>query len=95
MDWQSYISPRIEAQKSAKEMRRVYIESNLTFADENRQHVFAVIEMVSNKRTADGKLRFPAEHDESILLPIENIFTQGMQEGNFRELTRQSSRVMA
>ncbi|MCY8235364.1 TetR/AcrR family transcriptional regulator [Priestia endophytica] len=95
MAWQSYIAPRIEAQKSPKEMLRVYIESNLTFVDENRQHVFAVIEMVSNKRTDDGKLRFAANHDETILLPIENILTLGMQEGIFREFTGPSARVMA
>ncbi|MGE7907485.1 TetR/AcrR family transcriptional regulator [Peribacillus sp. NPDC094092] len=95
MAWQSYIVPRIEAQKSPKEMLRVYIESNLTFVDENRKHVFAVIETVSNQRTADGKLRFAADHDETILLPIENILTLGMQEGIFREFTRPSARVMA
>jgi AcrR family transcriptional regulator len=93
--WQSFISPRIEAQKSPKEMLRVYIESNLAFIDENRQHVFAVIEVVSNKRTADGKLQFAAEHDETILLPIENILIMGMQEGIFRGFTRPSARVMA
>lgn len=95
MAWQSYITPRIEAQKSPKEMLRVYIESNLTFVDENRKHVFAVIETVSNQRTADGKLRFAAEHDEAIILPIENILTLGMKEGIFREFTRPSARVMA
>ncbi|MFT4416813.1 hypothetical protein ACLM5H_23395 [Fredinandcohnia humi] len=50
--------------------------------------------MVSNKRTADGKLRFAADHVETILLPIENILTLGMQEGIFREFTRTSARVM-
>lgn len=85
----------LKAQKSPKEMLRVYIESNLTFIDENRQHVFAVIETVSNMRTADGKLQFAADHDEAILLPIENILTLGMQEGVFREFTRSSARVMA
>ncbi|KYG29087.1 TetR/AcrR family transcriptional regulator [Priestia endophytica] len=95
MAWQSYIAPRIEAQKSPKEMLRVYIESNLTFVDENRKHVFAVIETVSNQRTADGKLRFAADHDEAIILPIENILTLGVKEGIFREFTRPSARVMA
>lgn len=93
--WQSYIAPRIEAQTSPKEMLRVYIESNLTFIDENRQHVIAVIETVSNKRTADGKFQFSADHDEAVILPIENILVRGMQEGVFREFTKQSARVMA
>lgn len=94
MAWQSFIAPRIEAQKSPKEMLQAYIESNLIFVDENRNHVFAVIEIVSNKRTADGK-RFTEDHDETILLPIENILTLGMQEGIFREFTKTSARVMA
>ncbi|MBP1996940.1 TetR/AcrR family transcriptional regulator [Paenibacillus eucommiae] len=93
--WQSYIAPRIEAQKSPKEMLRVYIESNLAFVTENRKHVFAVIELVSKTITANGKLQFAAEHDEAVLVPIENILTQGMQEGIFREFTKSSARVMA
>ncbi|MDQ0186646.1 TetR/AcrR family transcriptional regulator [Cytobacillus kochii] len=93
--WQSYITPRIEAQKSPKEMLRAYIESNLTFIDENRKHVLAVIETVSNQRNADGKLRLAADHDETIILPIENILTLGIKEGIFREFTRSSARVMA
>lgn len=95
MAWHSYTTPRIESQKSPKEMLQVYIESNLTFIDENRKHVFAVIEMVTNKITANGELRFTADHDETVILPIENILIQGMKEGVFREFTRQSANVMA
>ncbi|MEH7017819.1 hypothetical protein [Bacillus sp. JJ63] len=54
-------------------MLQTYIESNLKFIDENRKHVFVVIEIVSNERTDEGKLRFAADHDETIFLPIENI----------------------
>lgn len=95
MAWQAYTVPLIEAQKSPKEMLRVYIETNLKFIYENQQHVFAIIEIGSNLRTADGKLRFAKEHDETVLLPIENILTLGMQEGIFREFTKLSARVMA
>ncbi|MEF2248092.1 TetR/AcrR family transcriptional regulator [Paenibacillus sp. IITD108] len=93
--WQSYIAPRIEAQKSPKEMLRVYIESNLAFVAENRQHVFAVIELVSKNITADGKLHFSADHDEAVLVPIENILALGVQEGLFRKFTKSSARVIA
>lgn len=91
----SFICPQIEAQKSPKGMLQTYIESNLKFVDENRKHVFAVIEIVSNERTDDGKLRFAADHDETIFLPIENILRLGMQEGMFREFSTPSARVMA
>ncbi|MGE8207339.1 TetR/AcrR family transcriptional regulator [Heyndrickxia sp. NPDC080065] len=92
---QSFVCPQIEAQTSPKGMLQTYIEANLKFVDTNRKHVFAVIEIVSNVRTDDGKLRFAADHDESIFLPIENILGLGMQEGVFREFSPLSSRVMA
>lgn len=95
MACQAFTAPLIENQKSPKEMLKVYIESNLRFIDENRQHVFAVIEIVSNERTSDGKLRFAADHDDTIFHPIENILKLGMHEGVFREFTKLSSRVMA
>ncbi|MCM0624055.1 TetR family transcriptional regulator [Lysinibacillus sp. OL1_EC] len=95
MACQAYTAPLIENQKSPIDRLSVYIESNLRFIDENRQHVFAVIEIVSNERTADGKLRFAADHDDTIFLPIENILTLGMQAGVFREFTKLASRVMA
>lgn len=95
MAWQAYTVPLIEAQKSPKEMLRVYIESNLKFIYENQKHVFAIIEMGLNMRTADGKLRFAKEHDETVLHPIENILILGMQEGTFRKFTKLSARIMA
>ncbi|PGD17158.1 TetR family transcriptional regulator, partial [Bacillus pseudomycoides] len=53
------------------------------------------IEIVSNERTDEGKLRFAADYDETIFLPIENILRLGMQEGVFREFSTLSLRVMA
>ncbi|WP_257143777.1 hypothetical protein [Bacillus pseudomycoides] len=76
-------------------MLQTYIESNLKFIDENRKRVFAVIEIVSNERTDEGKLRFAADHDGTIFLPIENFLRLGMQEGVFREFSALSLRVMA
>ncbi|MFB2517222.1 TetR/AcrR family transcriptional regulator [Lysinibacillus sp. OTC-L20] len=95
MACQAYTAPLIEHQKSPIDMLSIYIESNLRFIDENRQHVFAVIEIVSNERTADGKLRFAADHDDTIFLPIENILTLGIHADVFREFTKLASRVMA
>ncbi|MEH6979339.1 MULTISPECIES: TetR/AcrR family transcriptional regulator [Bacillus] len=92
---QSFICPQIGTQTSPKGVLQTYIESNLKFIDENRKHVFAVIEIVSNERTDEGKLRFAADHDETIFLPIENFLRLGMQEEVFREFSALSLRVMA
>ncbi|GIN88823.1 TetR family transcriptional regulator [Heyndrickxia sporothermodurans] len=92
---QSFVCPQIEAHTSPKGMLQAYIESNLHFVDTNRKQVFAVIEIVSNVRTDDGKLRFAADHDESIFLPIEKIIRLGMKNGVFREFSTMSLRVLA
>lgn len=91
----AYIAPLIEAQKSPKEMLRVYIKSNFKFVAKTRNQVFAVIEIVPNERSADGKLRFAGDHDDTISLPIESTLAQRMQEGVFQEFTKLSARVMA
>ncbi|MED1606863.1 helix-turn-helix domain containing protein [Cytobacillus kochii] len=87
--WQSFITPQLEAQK--RNASGVF----LTFIAENRKHVFAVIETISNQRGADGKLLLASEHDETSLLPIENILTLGIKEGLLHEFNRSSARVMA
>ncbi|PEP82657.1 TetR family transcriptional regulator [Bacillus toyonensis] len=92
---QSFSCPQIEAQNTPEGMLQTYIESNLKFIDKHRNHVFAVIEIVSNERTDEGKLRFAADHDETIFLPIKNILRLGMREGVFREFSETALRVMA
>ncbi|WP_243522108.1 hypothetical protein [Bacillus pseudomycoides] len=54
---QSSICPQIETQTSLKGILQTYIESNMKLIDENLKHVFAVIEIVSNERTDEVKLR--------------------------------------
>ncbi|PEI81475.1 TetR/AcrR family transcriptional regulator [Bacillus toyonensis] len=92
---QFFSYPQIEAQNTPEGMLQTYIESNLKFIDKHRNHVFAVIEIVSNERTDEGKLRFAADHDETIFLPIKNILRLGMREGVFREFSETALRVMA
>jgi TetR/AcrR family transcriptional regulator, fatty acid metabolism regulator protein len=55
---EAYMSPRIEAESTGAGMLRAYIESNLAFVRENRNHVAATVEIVLNARGADGKRIF-------------------------------------
>ncbi|MFL0506677.1 TetR/AcrR family transcriptional regulator [Ureibacillus sp. 179-F W5.1 NHS] len=91
----AYINPQFDSHLSPKEMLSKYIEANLHFISKNGKHVFAVIEIVANERTEDGKLRFVGELDERIFQPIEKILFLGMEDGTFREFTPFSARVMA
>ncbi len=50
----AYLGPRLEAQPTGAGMLRTYIEANLDFVRENRNHVAAVVEIALNARSADG-----------------------------------------
>jgi AcrR family transcriptional regulator len=51
----AYMGPRLEAEPTGAGMLRVYIESNMAFIRENRNHVLAIVEIAFNGRGADGR----------------------------------------
>ena len=51
----AYLGPRLEAEPTGAGMLRAYIESNMAFIRENRNHVLAIVEIVFNGRGADGR----------------------------------------
>ncbi len=50
----AYMEPRIEAEPTGAGKLRAYIESNLAFMRENRNHMVAIVEIALNARAADG-----------------------------------------
>jgi TetR/AcrR family transcriptional regulator, fatty acid metabolism regulator protein len=52
---QAYLGPRLEAEPTGAGMLRAYIESNMAFIRENRNHVLAIVEIVFNGRGADAR----------------------------------------
>ena len=50
----AYMEPRIEAEPTGAGKLRAYIESNLAFMRENRNHMVAIFEIALNARAADG-----------------------------------------
>jgi TetR/AcrR family fatty acid metabolism transcriptional regulator len=50
----AYMGPRLEAEPTGAGMLRAYIEANVSFVRENRNHVLAIVEIVFNGRAADG-----------------------------------------
>jgi TetR/AcrR family transcriptional regulator, fatty acid metabolism regulator protein len=59
----AYIQPRIRAEVTASGMLRAYIESNLSFMREHRNHMMAIVEIARNGVTADGQRRFSSGID--------------------------------
>jgi TetR/AcrR family transcriptional regulator, fatty acid metabolism regulator protein len=87
-----FMLPQIQHESTASGMLRAFLESNFAFIAENRKAVIAVKEIISNLRTADGKLRYDAEANEPNIQLIEWILHKGQQEGEFRQF---DPRVMA
>jgi AcrR family transcriptional regulator len=54
----AYMQPRIRAETTGSGMLRAYIESNLAFMRDHRNHMAAVLEIARNGITADGQRRF-------------------------------------
>ena len=51
----AYMGPRLEAEPTGAGMLRAYIEANVSFVRENRNHVLAIVEIVFSGRGADGR----------------------------------------
>jgi AcrR family transcriptional regulator len=54
----AYMQPRIRAETTGSGMLRAYIESNLAFVRDHRNHVAAILEIARNGITSDGQRRF-------------------------------------
>jgi TetR/AcrR family transcriptional regulator, fatty acid metabolism regulator protein len=81
----AYMQPRIRAEKTGSGMLRAYIESNLAFVRDHRNHMAAIHEIAQNGATADMRRRFsgdgevgPAER------PLGELLARFQAAGQFR-----------
>ena len=80
----AYMRPRIEAEQTGMGMLRAYIESNLAFMAENRNHVTATVEIALNARTADGSQMFGQRLNEAAGAVVTEMLTYFQGTGEFR-----------
>lgn len=70
----AYMTPRILAERPGPGMLRAYIESNLGFMREHRNHMVAIVEIARNGLTADGRERFYGDANvEEFAGELENL----------------------
>jgi len=80
----AYMEPRIDAEPTGAGKLRAYIESNLAFMRENRNHMVAIVEVVLNARAADGsRLYDPSAHDEGVAA-LQQLLAYFQGTGEFR-----------
>jgi TetR/AcrR family transcriptional regulator, fatty acid metabolism regulator protein len=80
----AYLGPRLEAETTGAGMLRAYIESNLAFVRENRNHVMAVVEIALNARSADGRPLYDPSIREAGAAALRQILVHFQGTGEFR-----------
>ena len=81
----AYMEPRIMAESTGRGMLRVYIESNLEFMREHRNHLIAIVDIIRHKALADDQPRpqEAARSDEAVQL-LEQLLARFQAAGEFR-----------
>ena len=80
----AYLGPRLEAEPTGAGMLRTYIESNLAFIRENRNHVLATVEIALNGRSADGSPLYDMSVREAGVGALRELLAHFQGTGEFR-----------
>ncbi|MGH3288017.1 MAG: TetR/AcrR family transcriptional regulator, partial [Streptosporangiaceae bacterium] len=80
----AYMEPRIEAEPTGAGKLQAYIESNLAFMRENRNHVVAIVEIALNARAADGSRLYDASIQDAGVAALQQLLAYFQATGEFR-----------
>ena len=80
----AYMEPRIDAESTGGGKLRAYIESNLAFMRENRNHMVAIVEIVLNARAADGSRLYDFSIQDAGVTALEQLLAYFQGTGEFR-----------
>lgn len=80
----TYMTHRILAHSTGPAQLRAYIESNLAFMREHRNHLIAVLEIARNGVTADGQRRFASYDIDEAVRALAHLLSGFQQAGQFR-----------
>src|SRR5215472_16482435 len=80
----AYMEPRIEAEPTGAGKLRAYIESNLAFMRENRNHVVAIVEIVLSARAADGSRLYDISVQDAGVAALQELLAYFQGTGEFR-----------
>ena len=80
----AYLGPRLEAEPTGTAMLRTYIQANLAFIRENRNHVLATVEIALNGRSADGSPLYDRSIREAGTAALRDLLAHFQGTGEFR-----------
>ncbi|MGE6229959.1 TetR/AcrR family transcriptional regulator [Paenibacillus chitinolyticus] len=92
----TFMEPYLTAQTTALGWITTYIEKNVLFMKSHRKHVIAVSEIVFHARDEEGKpCHFRSIDADATINVLMKMLHRGTMEGDFREFTDFSARVLA
>ena len=80
----AYMEPQIDAEPTGAGKLRAYIESNLAFMGENRNHMVAIFEIALNARAADGSRLYDVSVQDTGVAALEQLLAYFQGTGEFR-----------
>lgn len=80
----AYMEPQIDAEPTGAGKLRAYIESNLAFMGENRNHMVAIFEIALNARAADGSRLYDVSVHDAGVAALEQLLAYFQGTGEFR-----------
>jgi|SRR5579875_2022605 len=81
---EAYMTPRIVAQPDGVSMLRAYIESNLGYMRDHRNHLLTVLEIALNARDDDGTRQFDEAVLDTGVRDLERMIAHFQSTGEFR-----------
>ncbi len=79
-----YMLPRINAQSGGPDVLRAYIESNLAFMGDHRNHLLAIVEISRNARPAEGEAALGPGVVEGAVRSLAELLARFQDAGDFR-----------
>ncbi len=80
----AYLVPRLEAEPTGAGMLRTYIEAQLAFMREHRNHVVAIVEIALNARGADGRPLYDFSIRDAGVAALRRLLIHFQRTGAFR-----------
>lgn len=81
----AYMIPRIEAASTGTAMLRTYIESNLAFISEHRNHLIAIVEIARHRVAGETPRPLPDHDPDQAVRALAQLLGRFQEAGQFRD----------
>jgi AcrR family transcriptional regulator len=84
-NWSSYVQDQLSTGATATERLHMYIEANLAYMGTRPKHFEAMIEIMFNARSEDGRLLYRGDEDGQSFIQLKELLLEGQKSGEFRQ----------